>query len=199
MPRITLTDLIDVVAKLGSPKATKVAQIKNRPAYEPAADFYKIFRNGVIELHKKGDDKAALKAISTKTSDPKRTTHYAAMISGYTKWWGRKSITWFAPPSTVYSNSGIEVSINPELGLHISEQSYIVKLYMKSDALTKTRADLITALMESTLRDKTKMPAAMAVLDVKNGKLFEFSTSDKKFKPMIDAELAYIANIWPHL
>lgn len=199
MPRISLTDLIDVVSKSGSPKATKVAQIKNRPEYGPASDFYKIFREGLVDVHKHAQDKSELKKILTKTSDLNRSSHYAGMITGYSKWWGKKELTWFIPPSTIYTNSGMDVSINPELGLSINGKTYAIKLYMKSEVLKKDRADLITALMEETLRPNTMNGATMAVLDVKNSKLFEYLQTDKKFKPMIDAELAYIASLWPNL
>jgi hypothetical protein len=199
MPKITLTDLIDVVSKSGPQKATKVAQVKNRPAYTPASDFYKIFREGVIDIHRTGAEKSEVRKISAKTSDLKRITHYAGMASGYAKWWGKKNISWFTPPSETYSNAGIDVSINPELGLIVNGKSHVVKLYMKSDVLTKNRADLITALMEYSLRDEASDDTVMAVLDVKRSKIYEYSRSDRKFRPMIDAELAYIASIWPHI
>jgi hypothetical protein len=58
MPRITLTDFIEVVTKTAGPKATKVSQLKNRQAYDPATDFYKAFREGLIALHKRGGAKS---------------------------------------------------------------------------------------------------------------------------------------------
>lgn len=39
MPRITLTDVVDITSKSGTPKATKVNQIKYRQAYSPQTDF----------------------------------------------------------------------------------------------------------------------------------------------------------------
>ena len=44
-----------------------------------------------------------------------------------------------------------------------------------------------------------KKGAAMAVLDVNNSKLLVHSPSAKRLKPMIDAELAYIAALWPNV
>lgn len=199
MPKISLTDFIDVVSKSGTPKATKVAQIKNRPEYGPAQDFYKIFRDGVVELHKNGGEKSDLKKIQLKTADEKRLAHYPGMIKGYGKWWGKKTITWFAPPTTTYNNSGIDISVNPELGLAIDGKNYVIKMYMKSDKLTKPRAELITELMENSLRPLIKNNAKIAVIDIKNAKLFEFMQNKKKLQPMIDAELAYIASLWPNL
>ncbi|MGO1072482.1 hypothetical protein [Lysobacter sp. CA199] len=199
MAKISLTDFVDVVSKSGTPKATKVAQIKNRPEYGPAQDFYKIFRDGIIELHKRDDEKSELKSILLKTTDEKRLAHYPGMVKGYSKWWGKRTLSWFTPATSTYSNSGIDVSVNPELGINIDGLNYIVKMYMKSEKLTKPRAELITELMEKTLRPLIKNNARIGILDVKNSKIFEHTPGKKPLKPMIDAELAYIASLWPSL
>ena len=44
MIKISLTDFVDIASKSGTPKATKVAQVKARPDYEPKFDFYRPIR-----------------------------------------------------------------------------------------------------------------------------------------------------------
>ncbi|WP_200946093.1 hypothetical protein, partial [Rhodanobacter sp. Root561] len=117
--RISLTDLVDIVSKSGSPKATKVAQIKARPDYQPAIDFYKQFRDGIIGIHKSSGARTELAKIISKVSEKNRVSNYPAAIAGYKKWWGTKSLEWFQPQSKIFSRSGVDVSINPELGLDV--------------------------------------------------------------------------------
>ncbi|MEZ4253047.1 MAG: hypothetical protein R3B99_32975 [Polyangiales bacterium] len=38
---ISLTDFVDFAMESGTPKVTKVAEMKDRPDYQPAFDFYK--------------------------------------------------------------------------------------------------------------------------------------------------------------
>ncbi len=199
MPRITLTDLIEVVTKSGSPKATKVSQLKNRQAYDPATDFYKPLREGLVSLHKKGGAKTDLANLTKGLVDPKKAANYPPMVAGYKKWWGQKTLEWFAPPGDTYSNSGIDVAINPEIGLKINGQAHVIKLYLKTDALTKTKADLIVTLMNHVLGASQAAGTQFSVLDVRNSKLFTYSATGKNFKPMVDAELSYIASLWPHV
>lgn len=199
MPRITLTDFIEVVTKSGSPKATKVSQLKNREAYAPATDFYKIIRDGIIKIHRESLTKSELTKLTKNIHDPKKTANYPAMIDGYKKWWGNKQLAWIEPINAVYSNSGINVAINPEIGLEIYSIPHIIKLYFKSDALTKTKSDLITTLMSHTLSQKTGSSTNFSILDVRNSKLFTYSATTKNFQPMVDAELSYIASLWPHV
>lgn len=199
MPRITLTDLIEVVTKSGSPKATKVSQLKNRQAYDPATDFYKPLREGLVALHKKGSAKADLTNLTKGLADAKKAANYPPMVAGYKKWWGNKTVEWFTPPTEIYTSSGIDVAINPELGLKINGEHHVIKLYLKTESLTKTKADLIVTLMSHVFGSSHPPGTQFSVLDVRNSKLFTYSATGKNFKPMVDAELSYIASLWPHV
>lgn len=198
MPQISLTDLVDIVSKSGTPKASKVAQVKVRPDYEPAFDFYKSLREKIIDLHRKGQDKRGLTAFLGSVLDPRKKTNYPEVVEGYKKWWGRKKIAWFEPPRAVYAQSGVEIFVNPELGLEIDGVPRLIKLYFKDDPLSKLRIDLITVLMELALRGECKNKEIMSVLDVRSAKLFQLSAPVAKTKAVVDAELAYIATLWPN-
>lgn len=199
MPQISLTDLVDVVSASGTPKATKVGAIKNRGPYTPGTDFYRPLRDGIIDIHTKGAQKAAVLGITKSLSNFKKIGNYSEALNGYAKWWGKKPIKWFQPARSTYSKSGIDVTVNSQLGLEIDGVPHLIKLYLKPDALSKSRVDLITVLMDSQLRDIAPHNTIMAVLDVRRGKLFPLSVNGKPVKAMIDAELAYIASLWEAL
>jgi hypothetical protein len=167
MPKITLTDFVDIVSKSGTPKATKVAQVKNRAAYDPRQDFYRAARERIVETHQKGQDKAFLRRVLVGLTDPKKITSYPEIIKGYTRWWGRKSLSWFTPPSDLFAVHGVDVSVNPELGLEINGDRHIIKLYFKDDALTKTKSDIVTHLMETCLRPRIKGVATTSTSGVR--------------------------------
>ena len=131
--------------------------------------------------------------------DPKKVANYPPMVAGYKKWWGNKTLEWFTPPNETYTSAGVDVAINPELGLKINGQAHIVKLYLKTDSLTKTKADLIVSLMNHVFAASQPPGTQFSVLDVRNSKLFTYSAVGKNFKPMVDAELSYIASLWPHV
>lgn len=196
MPRISLTDLVDIVSKAGGPKATKVAQVKNRDEYLPGTDFYKQFRDGVVAIHKSRGSRADLSGILSAVVEKVRLSNYPAIIQGYKKWWGKKDLVWFQPPSEIFSRDGVDVSINPELGLVINGERHLIKLYLKAEKLSKNRADLITGLMEVALGGKSP-GVVMGVLDVRNSKLFVGTGHGVSIVPMLEAEIAYIAKLWP--
>jgi hypothetical protein len=194
MPRVSLTDFVDVVSIAGTPKATKIRQIRNRPPYQPAFDFYKRFREDVVGIHKVGEKKARLDMIMTSLTEAKKEKVYPELIAGYKKWWGRKQLQWVAPPANTYHHRGVEVTVNPELGLRINGAPHIIKLYLKAGKLTKNRIDVILHLMETSL-PPDDFPV-MGVLDVRNAKLHSSTRANPQLGPMVDAELAYIAALW---
>jgi len=195
MIRLSLTDLVDIVSKSGTPKATKVRQVKTRPDYEPAHDFYKPLREHIIEIHKKGKQKKDIDKIVGSVLDKKKIHSYPQIIQGYKKWWGRNTFQWAEPPRGTYTASGVEIMVNPELGLKFGKENHIIKLYFKSDPLSKFKSDIITNLMEIELRSIGTQNVKMSVLDIRNAKLFTYDGTPV-IKPVVDAELAYIASLW---
>lgn len=197
MPRLSLTDLVDVVSTSGTPKATKVAQIKARPDYEPQFDFYKPLREAIQELHRTGGNRKTLDDVLSTLSDGNKLKNYPAAIKGYRKWLGSKSPGWFEPPRAEYSQGDVNVVVNPELGLDISGIRHLVKLYFKAQTLSKVKADLVTCVMEEALRPLAQPSDIMSLVDVRAGKLFRGGGADGKLRAIVDAELAYIASLWP--
>jgi len=197
MLKITLSDAVDVISKSGSPKATKVSQIKNRQPYHPAIDYYRTLRLSLAEIHSNGRDRRAVDAILPAITDPKKLDNYHAAIEGYKKWWGRKNVGWFVPPRAEYTSGDVSVRVNPDLGLDLDGTRYLIKLYMKDEKLEKLRIDPALVLMELALRPVAQPGDRVALLDVRKSKLHVLGVDVAKNKPMVDAELGYIAALWP--
>ncbi len=195
MIRVSLTDLVDIVSRSGTPKATRVAQVKRRPEYEPAFDFYKSLRDHIVAVHSDNGRKQDIGRVVNGLVDGKKLRNYPVLIDGYIKWWGRKTFVWFDPPRVSYEANGVEVIINPELGLQFGGLRCVIKLYFKADPLSKAKTDLVTHLMELSLRPACSQGEKMGVLDVRNARLIMYD-GNSLIKPMIDAELAYIASLW---
>lgn len=199
MPRISLTDFVDIVSASGTPKATKVKQVKHRPPYHPAIDYYKQMRDGIVETHQISNDKSELQHHVGPISDAKKVENYGILMHAYKKWWGKKDLDWFDAPDEIYSAHGVDVSINPEVGLSINGTPHLVKLYFKADGLAKNKIDIITHLMQITLQAKCKKAAVMSVLDIRNSKLLSPTVPIPGLDATVNAELAYIAALWPNV
>lgn len=199
MPDISLTDLVDIASASGTPKITKVRNIKYRAPYSPASDFYRAFREHITELHQEGLAKNHVADILDQLEDEKKLTNYPPLVEGYKRWWGRKTIEWFEPESGVWSAHEVNVRVNPELCLEINGTAHLIKLYMKSDPLSKRRIDLITHLMDITLSPLCAVPSVMSVLDVRRSNLISPTVPIPDLTAAVNAELAYIAALWDEI
>ncbi len=188
--KLSLTTFVDFVLKAGTPKLTVVRNFKNRDKYDPATDFYKPLRDEIVRMHVAGESKKALD-VFLGSAHPKKHDQYAEVIAGYQKFLGKKAVTWFAPPSEVWTAAGVTVSVNPELGLEIGGVPYVIKLYFKGEKLAKNRMEIINHLMASTL-DDLKKPKTFGVLDMRNAKLHS-AAADPGLVPLLKGEAAAFA------
>ena len=196
MPNLSLTDLVDIVSAAGTAKANKAKQIKKRPAYNPAFDFYKKIREAIVCTHRNFSPKANLDDCLDSISHKKKQTAYPQVVGGYKKWWGRKDMEWFEPPSQLFSSNGVDIRVNPELGLYANGAPHLVKLYFKSDKLAKPRIDLITHLMAISLSGQAPINTTMSVLDVRSSRLISPTVPIERLSVVIVAEMAYISTLW---
>lgn len=197
MINISLTDFVDFVIRSGSPKLTKVSEIKKRTEYQPAFDFWKPLRDGIISFHRSHKpNKNALDVIMVSIADPKKIVSYPDSVQAYKKFLGRKRVTWFDPPSAEWQPAGLRVRINPELGLNINGIPHVIKLYFKKEDLSKKRVEIVLLLLQSTLRSRTKHNTQFGVLDVQRAKLFATSEADVSLLPLLKGEALNFATIW---
>lgn len=194
--RLSLTEFVDVVSKVGARKASLVATIKVRSLedYSPGKDFYKQLRDAIVALHKANEPKHRLDSVLFSVTEKNRRSRYAKLVPAYKAWLGKKHVRWIQPTTALYQHGDVFVAVNPEVGLEINGVRYVIKLYFKTELLEKQGAALITALMAASLPSDNA--TQFAVLDVERGKLHV--KPDKPIEPilaMANAELAYVAHL----
>lgn len=195
--KISLTELVDIVAKAGVRKARQVGLTAERheDEYSVAKDFYKPLRDAIVAVHKRGESKSRLLDLFAHVRDQKKIGRYRLLVSCYQKWWARNDLIWVDPVAGLYSRHGITVSINPEIGLRFQNgEVLIIKLYFKAEKLSRADADLITSLMATSL-GRTDV----AVLDVERRRIFLPPKDNSSRMMMLSAELAYIAELTQNL
>jgi len=195
--KISLTDFIDFVNKTGSQKLTQVRKVKNRPEYEPFADFYKPLREKIQEIHKMDLSKEELDQILDTLTDDKKRTNYPEILEGYKRFWGRKKVKWFQPPYRNWKVGDLEIRINPELGLEYNGQFYVIKLFFKDEKTQRSQFDQILTLMEYQLRSKVNEPEIkFALLDIRKAKLYPQRGNSTELVPLLLGEAKSFIEIW---
>lgn len=199
MVQISLTDFVDFASKSGTPKQTKVKQIKERDPYSPAKDFWKPLREKIIEMHQNGEDKSSLNDIIHQSLHKTKLKNYPAAIKGYQKFLGKKEVEWFDPPINHWTYKELDIKINPEAGLKINDQPYIIKFHFKKEPLAKNRAQTIIQLMELNLNENCEENCEFAVLDIQNSKLLKKDQRMNNINILTYAEAESFLTLWNNL
>lgn len=194
--QISLTDFIDYVSKVGTTKFTKVKEIKNRDSYHPAFDFWKPLREKIIEIHKESKNKNLLDEVVNGLTDKNKINLYPNLIIKYKSFLGKKKIEWIEPPFTDWKMNELRIKINPEIGLFINDKPYIIKLYFKSEPLSKSKADLILLMMNENLKKDDFIDANFAILDISKKKLYENCSLNNMHISLIEGEALSFLKIW---
>lgn len=135
-----------------------------------------------------------------KLKDSKKIKNYPDIAAGYAKWLGKKDLGWFKPPHETFSAYGVEVTVNPEVGLRIAGVPHIIKLYFKGESLTVAKVQIVAHLMEVTLRPLCKkQETRMSILDTRNARLITPNVPVERLTAGLRGELAYIAAVWNDL
>jgi len=196
---ISLTDFVDFVVASGSPKLTVVRRVKRRGEYAPAADFWKKLREAIQQMHAEGLDRSHLDGILTELTHQSKVKRYPPAVRAYKKFLGRKDIEWFQPPHCIWASSGLEVRVNPELGLIVNGENLAIKLYFKRAELTRRRVETALELMHTALPPASSEASNVAVLDVPKAKLFRHTSGKSDLGALLAGEAVAFATIWDML
>jgi hypothetical protein len=196
---ISLTDFVEFVMKSGTPKLTLVKQIKNRTGYHPNQDYWKLLRDGIEQFHEANKDKKELEKILTGVTDHAKEKKYSELISAYKTFLGRKKVKWFEPPYKHWRYNDLSIKINPELGLDINGKNVVIKLYFKSEKITKNRVDIILTLLKKELITQ-KSEFSVALLDIRARKLYTDEKIDvNQLLPLLFGEALSFETIWKEI
>lgn len=196
---ISLTDFVDFTIVNGSSRVAKVRQLKQRGDYDPATDFWRPLRKGLIELHRTGKMSASeLDAWLSTQTNPKRFKRYAEAVGGYKKFIGKRSLPWLTPPVASWREGDLTVRVNPELGLEVDGKPTVMKLYFKNEAPTRARVEAVHAVLDVELGTRVKAGSRFAVLDVNSGLLMlpDARWSESDMKALLTAEARAFVDIW---
>ena len=154
MIRISLADFVDFVAKSGRPKRTKVKEAKFREDYQPKFDFWKFLRDQIIDYHRSNkSEKEYLDEVLPGLTNKLKLKNYPSRIEGYKKFLGRKKTKYFEAPKRTVTLEGVNIIVNPDLGLFINNEPHVIKLYFKNEPLSKQKLELIHLLLDFALKD----------------------------------------------
>ncbi len=196
MTEISMTTFVDFVLASGTKRLTCVRTAKADYAqpYKPARDFYGALREAIVDMHQNQRPRESLDSALLGVGNT-RTSAYVECIAAYKQWCGRKRFQWTDTFRSDWTNGGLTVKVNPELGMRINGTPYIIKLYFKGESPSKIRLETMFHLLRLSL-PRELVDATPGILDVRRGNLFVPSRQIADIEALLAGEASAFQTIW---
>jgi hypothetical protein len=198
MDRISLTYFVDFVLKAGTPKLTGVREFKENKD-EIYTDFYKPVREAIVEMHRTGTSDRCLDQFLASLTDERRKRIYPPIVEGYRKFLSSAKITWFNPPAGTYPIGGVEININPEIGLNIDGTPHLIKMYFRGEPLSSKRVQVVLNLLTASGLSTSVPGCVFAMLDVRKARLHTLKAPNPRLNLLLRGEAASFSTIYAGL
>ncbi|KYG80121.1 hypothetical protein EV198_3683 [Roseivirga ehrenbergii] len=194
---ISATDLVDFSQRRGVTKVTKVKNVFEREPYSPEKDFYFRLRRKLISNLKGAKGAEDLLTFIENESDARKKPHFLAIVKGYIKFLKKKNVSWLVPNHADWNyKNELIIKVNPELGLLIGEEKYLVKLHFKDSKINSSEAQYILRLMEMSLCNGLYKGYKCALLDLRKGSFHAVNTKSIMLDELLEAEAESFLKIW---
>jgi hypothetical protein len=188
MRKVSLTSFIDYVLKAGTSKRTVAKKIHREltEPYKHQEDYYKQLKEALRDGLEQNDLEKSLET-AVRSISKNKIQNYEALRDGILTAIKSKHRTgYFAPKKLKFSRNGVEVSLNPEIGLRLKDKQTIIKLYTKADKLSSDRIGTLLCMMRMTYPTTYQL----AILDCRQGKFYEYHDKMEELDDLLNAELA---------
>jgi hypothetical protein len=192
--QVTSTTYMDFLLRTGLARLRVVRDARSQyeEDYQQGRDYYRRLREGIIAMHRNGEDPSILHRV-VETAPVKKQKNFADCVKGYETWMRGKGIVWSRRPQpTIWKHGELSVLVNPELMMNVDGVPYKVKLYFKPARIKQVGANLVINLHELAGLQSEKV----AVLDVRNGRLFTKSRTSADYKTVLESEAQSFAAMW---
>lgn len=197
---ISLTTFVDFVLATGMSRLTCVRKAKElyKQDYSPGFDYWRPLRNCIVDMHKESRPKETLKFLANELTDPRKSIAYERCINSYQRWMGRKIFQPLPVNTSTWERTDLRVRVNPELGLNINGQDFIIKLYFKAEEPSKHRLNTTLHLIDKS-KNTDQDKAIPAILDVQRGRLIEGTNIPSQVETLLAGEVAAFEAMWEQI
>jgi hypothetical protein len=154
-------------------------------------------REYIVRFHESGKSLNEFEDATRIVCSCKKQKTYEPLVKAYKSFLKtRKNYKYFKAPRGVWSYAGMNIVANPEIGLEVKGEKYLIKLFFKVAPLSKVNADIIKCIMEQALRESAGAHVKLCVLDVLRSKLYVSSNPSSEMVLANQAEAKYISEMW---
>lgn len=199
MVEVSVTKFLDFVHKSGLPRMTCLKDIKKQYGIDYAVerDYYKWVREKIIEVIKNGLPVNDLNKILNLTHKQDKIRNYRQCIEGFSTFANKHTLEWCGTDRGEWIHNGLAIIVNPELLVKVDGKKYMIKLYFKTDPISKARSECIFYLFETAMKkSKNYTPA---ILNCRTSSLIQKTKTVPDIQVLLQAEADAFLTMWNSL
>ena len=168
-----------------------VNKIINKEPYAFKKDYYSVLRIKLISTIKKNKSLIELNQMLKKIN-PKKHNHYEVLIDQIQNFMQGVKYIWVEPPKNIIEYSGLQLKVNPEIGININGETLFIKMYFKQDQIENEKVNVMLKIMQDSIKEDYQN-AKVAILDVRRCELHKKDINEEIIIPYnLDQE----ARVW---
>lgn len=168
-----------------------VNKIINKEPYAFEKDYYSVLRIKLISAIKKNKSLIELNQMLKKIN-PKKHNHYEVLIDQIQNFMQGVKYIWVEPPKNIIEYSGLQLKVNPEIGINIKGETLFIKMYFKQDQIENEKVNVMLKIMQDSIKEDYQN-AKVAILDVRRCELHKKDINEEFIIPYnLDQE----AKVW---
>lgn len=168
-----------------------VNKIINKEPYAFEKDYYSVLRIKLISAIKKNKSLIELNQMLKKIN-PKKHNHYEVLIDQIQNFMQGVKYIWVEPPKNIIEYSGLQLKVNPEIGINIKGETLFIKMYFKQDQIENEKVNVMLKIMQDSIKEDYQN-AKVAILDVRRCELHKKDINEEIIIPYnLDQE----AKVW---
>lgn len=168
-----------------------VNKIINKEPYAFEKDYYSVLRIKLISTIKKNKSLIELNQMLKKIN-PKKHNHYEVLIDQIQNFMQGVKYIWVEPPKNIIEYSGLQLKVNPEIGININGETLFIKMYFKQDQIENEKVNIMLKIMQDSIKEDYQN-AKVAILDVRRCELHKKDINEEIIIPYnLDQE----ARVW---
>lgn len=168
-----------------------VNKIISKEPYAFEKDYYSVLRIKLISTIKKNKSLIELNQMLKKIN-PKKHNHYEVLIDQIQNFMQGVKYIWVEPPKNIIEYSGLQLKVNPEIGININGETLFIKMYFKQDQIENEKVNVMLKIMQDSIKEDYQN-AKVAILDVRRCELHKKDINEEIIIPYnLDQE----ARVW---
>lgn len=200
---ISLSEFMNFSTKKSTGSRMKaVKDIKYKPDYHPAIDYWKRLRDEIKRIHDNGLPIESLKELIYVVSEDKQE-NYRKNINAYINFVKKNDPEYFSVGKAIWNfDDNLSVRANPEMGLIVNGTPHLVKVHYKTTNKELSKQTIKSTLTAIQLADSDYVlpdNPVYAVLNLANRRLYTSDNLIDDDVTLLKADAFQFSYLWTQL